>query len=518
MQAQGPQIAQRRPIGMMTWLVAAFVGVIVLLVSLWVLTIIGLRSSGVELRRAEQSLTQLENARAIDATFTKYLLEEIRRRIQGDLGRDESAAAAEVRQALLAYRQKIGEEVSTAGDEGARNAERSEMIRASALADLFETIETEAMFDRLALDGSHDAESALSFLSDVAAGRDEVFQSVLLEVMADERAEAEAAFAAITDLRGGMIAIGTALSVAFVIALGLFGLLFYRGMMRPIRRLARAAEGFGSAHEEIRAPDDLPGEFAMLAERFNAMAARIETEQHRLQDEVAARTSDLAEANEALRRVDRTRRAFFANVSHELRTPVTVLLGEAQIALRTPGDERATLERIAANGGFLRRRLDDLLQLARSEDGALKLLAEPVDLNASVAEAVSSVESFATAHENKIVFESGPALTVTGDHAALRQAVLALIDNAIKFSPPGAEVRVRTTGTGVLVEDDGPGFGGVDPETLFDRYAQAGEGRNQGGAGLGLAIVKWIADQHGAVLRAEEGSEGGARITLEFPG
>jgi signal transduction histidine kinase len=220
--------------------------------------------------------------------------------------------------------------------------------------------------------------------------------------------------------------------------------------------------------------------------------------------------------------VDATRRRFFANASHELRTPVTVLLGEAQLALRAPGSEREALERIAASGGYLSRRLDDLMRLARSEDGQIALRMGEADVARAVRAAVATARSFATASEIALDFPEPASADwrVTGDGEAITQAALALIDNAIKFTPPGGSVIVRCEQgrceAGFSVADTGPGFEG-DAEALFDAYAQESGGRAAGGAGLGLSIVRWIAEAHGGRVEAGRAEEGGALVRVMLP-
>ncbi|MEO0959743.1 MAG: ATP-binding protein, partial [Pseudomonadota bacterium] len=107
-----------------------------------------------------------------------------------------------------------------------------------------------------------------------------------------------------------------------------------------------------------------------------------------------------------------------------------------------------------------------------------------------------------------------------GDEEALTQAALALIDNAIKFTPPGGRVTVALSAAAdtlsFSVSDTGPGFEG-DPTALFDAYAQEGTGRAAGGSGLGLAIVRWIAEAHGGEVSARAGAEGGAVVALSLP-
>ena len=511
MELQLPNAQLRaRPGRIVRWLLLAYFSVVTVLFLLGGLTYYGLTGSEIELTRAKQSMDQLENARTIEGAFNLYLLEEIRRRLSDDAQIAESAAAGNLRGALLQYRRKIGEEIAAGLSEGERGIERAEMVRSSALSDIFETIETESTLERATRSQSRAGDPNV-FLTQIAQGRDKIFQAVVFEILQDERAEAAAAFGNLESLRQRLTTIGAILAIVFAVTLATFGLLFYRGLMRPIQRLTTAVEGF--AGQGDRAPDDLPGEFAVLAQQFNHMADLVETDQQRLQAEVAARTSDLEQANASLTRIDQTRRSFFANISHELRTPVTILLGEAQIALRNPGDERGALDRIAANSGYLRRRSDDLLHLARSEDGALKLSMAPMDLTEAINTAVDHVRSFASTNGIALSLDTTPDAQIRGDAEAVRQAALALLDNAIKFSPPGSEILITTSPTGFCIQDQGPGFDDSDPKDLFDRYAQTGQGR----AGLGLAIVKWIADQHDATLSAVEGTQGGAKITMDFP-
>ncbi len=508
--------ARRHP-RIVTRIVLALAGLVLLIVALGVLTIWGVQRAEHELRRVEHSFAQLENAQAIEAAFNAYLLYEIERRLGGGGDPSESPQAAMVRGALLTYRRTIGTEIALSGSEAERADERAEMIRASALSELFETIETRSVLDRIA--GRHfDATTAArTFRTEAVEGRDAAFRSIIGEVVADEREEALAALADLERLRA-RIAIGwTALALTFLAGAIIFGIAFYRGLMRPIRALTRATEGVGGAApvEPIRTP--LPAEFSRFADRFNAMAERIGTETQRLNAEVTARTADLEEANARLRSIDESRRRFFANASHELRTPVTVLLGEAQVALRAGSGEREALERIAANGTLLTRRLDDLLRLARSEEGELSLALGPCDLSDAIRAAVESARAYASVNDVELGFSTDGPRPATGDPEALRQAALALIDNAVKLSPPGGRVEVHVGPEGFSVTDHGPGLEGSDPDTLFDRYAQNDAGRRAGGTGLGLAIVKWIAEKHGARMEAHDNPEGGATFAMVFP-
>lgn len=507
--------ARSRP-AIVSRLLLALLGLLLLLGTLGGLSVWGTLRAERELRRADQSFAQLENAQAIEAALNRYLLHEVERRLGGGGDPAESEAAGRVRGALLGYRRLIGTEISTSHDEAERAAERAELARATMLAEIFETIETRSALDRAAGVEFGAGRSARAFLDGVVQGLDEPFRDTLAELTQDEREEAAGAFLALERLRRNVTIAWTALAALFVVAASGFGVAFYRGLMRPIGVLTAAAEAVGGEGAQPIA-EHLPGEFRGVAERFNAMAERIAGEQRRLRHEVAARTVELEAANRRLTAIDASRRRFFANLSHELRTPVTVLLGEAQVALRARTGEREALERIAASGGMLGRRIDDLMRLARSEEGEITLEMGACDLASAVRGAVDAARAYAASNDIELVLEGDAPRPINGDPDALRQAALALIDNSVKLSDPGSAVHVRLRPDGFEVADSGPGFDGADPAALFGRYVQENPGRRAGGSGLGLAIVGWIAEQHGARMHVEERPEGGALFRMEFP-
>ncbi|HLS18671.1 MAG TPA: HAMP domain-containing sensor histidine kinase [Paracoccaceae bacterium] len=497
-----------------TRMLLALAGLVLLLAALGALSIWGIQRAETELRHAEQSLAQLENVRAIDAAFNRYLLIEVERRLRGGGDPAESPEAGIVRGALLTYRRAMGAGISASSGE----IGRAELIRANALAGIFEEIETGSVFDRIAGRHFSAGQAARSFQAEVVGHADDAFGALISEVVEDEGVKAAQAFGRLEALRHELAILWSALAIAFLVAATGFGIAFYRGLMRPIAVLTAAAEGIDGSDSARPVRERLPGEFQLLADRMNAMAARIGSEQRRLRDQVASRTADLEAANRRLTSIDKARRQFFANLSHELRTPVTVLLGEAQVALRVgPEEQRAALERIAASGGMLTRRLNDLMRLARSEEGELTLEMVPCNLGEAVRGAVEAARAYARSQEVDLEFEGGAECHVMGDADALRQAALALIDNAIKLSAPGSSVEVRLCENGFEVADRGPGFDGCDPAVLFRRYVQEGAGRRAGGSGLGLAIVGWISERHGAAMHVEERPGGGAVFRMEFP-
>ncbi|OJU14033.1 MAG: hypothetical protein BGN86_01840 [Caulobacterales bacterium 68-7] len=200
--------------------------------------------------------------------------------------------------------------------------------------------------------------------------------------------------------------------------------------------------------------------------------------------------------------------------------------GEAEVALRDPKADKArlrdALEHVVANGAFLQRRLDDLLALARSEDGRLTIRRERVDLAVLGRDVAALAESYVRSNDVtlEVALAEGVGLEVIGDGSWLQQALLALLDNAAKFGA-GAGVRLvlaRDGDTAVFtVADRGPGVAAADLPHLFDSYYQTDRGRERGGAGLGLSVARWVAEQHGGAIAARSPDGEGLTIEIRLP-
>jgi signal transduction histidine kinase len=227
----------------------------------------------------------------------------------------------------------------------------------------------------------------------------------------------------------------------------------------------------------------------------------------------------LAAQRVALRR----QREFAADASHELRTPLTVVRSSLE-HLRRHQDEPVrsvgdALDDIGAEVDHLASLVDDLLLLARSDSGAVALERRPLDLGDVAADAASSLAKPAEAKEVRIVVDPAPAV-VDGDAARLRQLVTILVDNAIRHSPTGGEVRivVRPLGRSATldVEDEGGGLSADDMPHVFERFWRA-SGAPSGGTGLGLAIAKWIVDRHDGSIAVSNRPAGGAQFRVQLP-
>jgi two-component system, OmpR family, sensor histidine kinase BaeS len=292
--------------------------------------------------------------------------------------------------------------------------------------------------------------------------------------------------------------------VAAAIA-SLLGVLLARRLARPMQQLEAAAAAV--AHGDLAARSglgDRADEIGSLGRSFDAMAADLE-------------------------RNDASRRRFFQDAAHEMKTPLAVI--EATAAAVMDGvydhDDRH-LETIRSQARLLGRVVDDLRTISLAEAGALPLRLEPVPLS-EVLPAVGT--AFAARAEAagvrlSVGLADGAPLVVTADRERLGQAIAALMDNAIRFAPPGGRVLLgggpsprSPSLVRIDVLDDGPGVPANDMPHVFDRLYQADTSRDRGSgtSGLGLAITRAIVEAHGGSAGVENPAEGGARFWIDLP-
>jgi signal transduction histidine kinase len=246
-------------------------------------------------------------------------------------------------------------------------------------------------------------------------------------------------------------------------------------VLRPVGRLTETVERI-RATGDLSAPIETPGqdEISRLGQAFAAMTAALD-------ESVGAQ------------------RRLVADASHELRTPLTSLITNLELLAEQPADPSAPalVAAALAEAGELRVLINDLVELARYgqpsfhiEDVRLDLLAERV-----AARAAGRAPGLA------YQLDVQPTL-VRGDPDALERAIGNLVDNALKWSPPGGRIRISVAGGTVGVSDDGPGIPAADLPYVFDRFYRSAAARALPGSGLGLAIVRKIADMHGGTVEA----------------
>jgi two-component system sensor histidine kinase MprB len=270
------------------------------------------------------------------------------------------------------------------------------------------------------------------------------------------------------------------------------GRLVAAAAVAPVHRVAEAADtvaqtGELSHHIAVPGSDDL----GRLATSFNTM---------------------LDALGESLAR----QRQLVADASHELRTPLATVRTNVEVLTRAEElepDDRATLiQDTVAQLGELTRLVGDLVELARG-DGQQEPLTL-VDLD----DLTRRVVDIARRNHPSIAFRvDGSPSMIRAAPTRVSRAVTNLIDNAAKWSPPGAEVEIVIRDGTVTVRDHGPGIDPADVPYVFDRFYRSPEARTMPGSGLGLAIVKQVADSHGGTVTAATADYGGALLTLRFP-
>ena len=238
--------------------------------------------------------------------------------------------------------------------------------------------------------------------------------------------------------------------------------------------------------------------------------------------EVEPLVSELNRLLERLQRAFSAQRAFISDAAHELRSPLTALRLQLQLLDRAP-DERQRLEAQARLGAAVERAIhlvEQLLALARSEPQEAPMDFERVDLSAAAAEGIRDTHDLALARNIDLGLEATPGLYIHGNREALRTLVRNLVDNAVRYTPPGGTVQVRCRSAAqdavLEVSDTGPGIATADRERVFDRFYRRAAAQ-EGGTGLGLAIVKAIAERHGARIDLGEAPGGGLHVTASFP-
>ncbi|TWD50201.1 heavy metal sensor histidine kinase [Pseudomonas sp. SJZ131] len=284
------------------------------------------------------------------------------------------------------------------------------------------------------------------------------------------------------------------------LATALLGAWAARSGLRPLRRMSVVASGVSAQSLNARLPEEnMPPELAEMAHNFNAMLGRLDDSFQRLS-------------------------AFSADIAHELRTPLSNLLTHTQVTLTRPRpleDYREALHSNLEELQWMAQLVNDMLYLAKADHGLLMPKREPLELGE---ETDVLLEFFAPlAEDAQVRLSREGSARMLGDRSMLRRALSNLLDNALRFTPVGGEVRVRiveqSEGLTLLVENTGSGIDPALLPRLFDRFYRADPARQEGSsehAGLGLAITQSIIRAHGGLIRCES-ANGWTRFVIELP-
>jgi len=384
-------------------------------------------------------------------------------------------------------------------------------------------------------EGGRMEEAIQLFRRDIENRLDAEFEALLTAATLDEKEEVDRLDRETELLRRRLIWITAITTITAIVVCLVSGLLLGRSLLPPIKLLTEGTDAISRGELNHRINYRRRDELGTLAQRFNQMAATQEEQralvhqvQTSLETQVVERTKQLAAANKRLTDLDRLRVQFLADISHELRTPLTALRGEAEVTLRQGSKPEAvyrdTLKRIAALTAEMGSLIDDLLFLARSETDTIRFEPRRVALNELVRGAVSEAEVMG--RTKNIAFkvdDTADPVWITADPRRFKQAVMIILDNAIKYSAPDGVVSVRmvcTNGYGeVAVRDDGMGIPAEELPHVFERFYQGRISSMLGrsGSGLGLAIAKWIIDKHGGEIALESEAERFTEVRMRIP-
>jgi two-component system, OmpR family, sensor histidine kinase TctE len=295
--------------------------------------------------------------------------------------------------------------------------------------------------------------------------------------------------------------IGSALQQSLLIAIACaLAWLVLQRVLRPLVRLGREVED--------RSPNDLrPFSVAALQAELDPLMRALNAYMTRLGAQLDAQ------------------RRFTANAAHQMRTPLTLLRTQASYALRgsNEGERQEAIRAIVATTRQITRLTNQLLSLAKAEPQGHTPQRDPLDLVAVTRDILVEHGSLAVERDIDLAFEvvpSGAVALVDADPALLRDLIVNLVDNAVRYTPAGGTVTVSASreddGSAVLrVEDTGPGIPAAQRALVFERFYRV-SGNEADGSGLGLAIVKEIADAHHATVTLDAGASGGLVVEVRW--
>lgn len=300
-----------------------------------------------------------------------------------------------------------------------------------------------------------------------------------------------------------LLVFGIAIPLALLLS-SFGGLVLANQALSPVDRITKAAEQIaaGDLSERVPIPHQMD-ELGRLASAFNHMISRLQAAFER-------------------------QKQFTSDASHELRTPLAVMRGELEIALRrerSPEEYQHTLSSNLEEISRLSRLVEDLLMLARADAGRAELRCEPVNLSALCQKTTEYILPLAEQREQTLTYQLPPQpVTIKADQQRIKQLLLNLLDNAIKYTDHGGTITLSLTTENqqavLSITDTGRGIPAEDVPHVFERFFRRSAktaDRSASGSGLGLSIVKWIVDAHGGSIEVQSNVGEGTTFTVRFP-
>ena len=301
----------------------------------------------------------------------------------------------------------------------------------------------------------------------------------------------------------GLTILAISMAIALLLSV-LLSVLLAMAFTKPLKKMQSCArmlsEGDYSAKTGVWQKDEI-GELAQILDTLSERLA------------AASRESE---------KLDQLRRDFVANISHELRTPVTVIRGSLEAlcdeVVTDPEQVKSYHRQMLRESLFLQRLVNDLLDLSRLQNTDFQIEMQDVSLCDLLVDVVRSADHMAQAKQIEIQKDlDRPNCMVSGDYGRLRQMLLIILDNAIKFSPSGGIIHVALKENVISVKDHGIGIAPKDLPYIFDRFYKARSEENKNGTGLGLAIAKQIADRHNILISVSSLPNEGTGFYFHLP-
>ena len=355
---------------------------------------------------------------------------------------------------------------------------------------------------------------------------DNGFHVLIQNALQEEQQDVQAIADSIDDAMVKQQIVALFFAAATILAVVGVVVMLNRRVTHPIHALMNGVRKFGEGQLDYRVNLTGRDELAEIGHTFDVMASRVaeknqllSSEKESLTKAVEDRTKRLTLMLDEVKRSDESRKRMIADVSHELRTPMTIIKGEADIALR--GGEKPleiyqhALKTVREAANHTARLVDDLLFVARNEAGEIQLKLAKVDLHQVVSEVMSTF-----GHDVPVDTNLANACA-QGDAGRIRQALLVLLENARHHGGDEIMLKLESASDGfrIIVEDSGSGMTEQEKSQAFERFYRGSNAaeRYRDGAGLGLPVALSIAQAHGGTITLEDRAGGGLIAALHLP-
>ncbi|MBW2480031.1 MAG: DUF3365 domain-containing protein [Deltaproteobacteria bacterium] len=298
-----------------------------------------------------------------------------------------------------------------------------------------------------------------------------------------------------------------------LIFITIFSLFFLtrRFVIKPLKKLEDMTDEISRGNLDARVQIKTGDELEKLGQHFNGMAQSLSRGRSHMEEKIVQATKELSDANRELQTLDKLKSDFLANMSHELRTPLTVVRGGIDYLNRTikKEDNRNYLEIIDKNLARLIHLVSDLFDFTKIEARTIEWSFDQVNLSVLIGEVVEIISPLSIDKNVAITYENPRDILVELDLERIEQVLVNLIENAIKFSDSGTEIKIKVEEdpayVTVAVRDQGMGISAENLNTIFDKFStvpSAGVNKPEG-TGLGLAICRAIVEGHDGRIWAE---------------